>query len=89
MTKHGFSETHFENHPDGSFTSHHIHREGPHKDVKHAVADIDGLHDCLQCHLKPEGLEGDLRNQGIDPEELEEKIHPGLHEEVAKMAQEK
>jgi hypothetical protein len=48
---HGFSRSHVENHADGSHTVHHEHSEGPHKDVKHAVADLDGVHDSLQDHL--------------------------------------
>lgn len=54
MRKHNFKETNIELHHDGSATIHHVHEEGPHKDVKHAAADIDAIHDSLQDHLNPD-----------------------------------
>ena len=48
---HGFSHTHIEHHGDSSATVHHVHHEGPHKDIKHAVANLDGIHDSMQDHL--------------------------------------
>jgi len=48
--KHGFHSTHVEHHKDGSHTVHH-HHEKPEHDVKHAVADLDGLHDSMQSNL--------------------------------------
>jgi len=48
---HGFTHTHIEHHSDHSATVHHVHKDGPHKDVKHAVASLDHLHDSLQDHL--------------------------------------
>ena len=48
---HGFSHTHIEHHADNSHTIHHVHSDGAHKDVKHAVADLDSVHDSLQDHL--------------------------------------
>jgi len=48
--KHGFHSTHVEHHKDGSHTVHH-HHEKPEHDVKHAVADLDGLHDSMEDHL--------------------------------------
>jgi hypothetical protein len=48
---HGFTHSHHEHHADGSITVHHVHHEGPHKDVKHAVSDLDGAHDSMQEHL--------------------------------------
>ena len=48
---HGFTHSHHEHHADGSITVHHVHSEGPHKDVKHAVPDLDGAHDSMQDHL--------------------------------------
>lgn len=48
---HGFTHSHVENHADGSHTVHHVHEDGPHKDVKHAVSDLDSVHDSLQDHL--------------------------------------
>lgn len=49
--KHKFSHTHIEHHHDGSGTVHHVHESDPKHDVKHAVADLDGMHDSMQDHL--------------------------------------
>lgn len=49
--KHKYSHTHIEHHKDGSHTVHHVHEEGPHGDMKHAVADLDSVHDSMQDHL--------------------------------------
>jgi hypothetical protein len=49
--KHHFSHTHTEYHHDGSATIHHVHESDPKKDVKHAVEDLDGVHDSIQDHL--------------------------------------
>lgn len=73
--KHKFSHTHVELHEDGSASIHHVHEDGSHKDVKHAVGDLDGVHDSFEEHLNPE-----------KEEELEEKVHPGIHDEIMKMA---
>lgn len=48
---HGFTHSHVEHFKDGSATVHHVHHEGPHKDVKHAAADLDAVHDSMQDHL--------------------------------------
>lgn len=48
---HGFTHSHIEHHADGSHTVHHVHEHGAHKDVKHAVADLDGAHDSMQDNL--------------------------------------
>jgi hypothetical protein len=48
---HGFTHTNVEHHGDGSHTVHHVHEDGPHKDVKHAVADHDSMMDSMQEHL--------------------------------------
>lgn len=48
---HGFKHTHIEHHADGSHTVHHEHEDGSMHDVKHAVADLDGMHDSMQDHL--------------------------------------
>ena len=48
---HGFTHTHAEHHSDGSSTVHHVHKDGPKHDVKHAVASLDHLHDSMQDHL--------------------------------------
>jgi len=74
--KHRYGKFHAEIHDDGSISIHHEHEEGSHKDSKHAVADLDGLHDSLQDHYNPEYEEA---------EKAEEKVHPGIHEEIAKM----
>lgn len=48
---HQFTHTHIEHHPDHSATVHHVHEEGPHKDIKHAVPSLDHVHDSLQDHI--------------------------------------
>jgi hypothetical protein len=48
---HKFTHSHHEHHKDGSITVHHVHEDGPHKDVKHAAADLDAAHDSMQDHL--------------------------------------
>lgn len=48
---HGFTHTHIEHHADNSHTIHHVHEDGAHADIKHAVADLDGTHDSMQDHL--------------------------------------
>ena len=50
MKKHKFTHTHIEHHNDGSHTVHHVHQDGPHKDVKGAVADHDGMMDHMMDH---------------------------------------
>ena len=65
---HGFSHTNTEHHADGSHTVHHVHHEGPHKDVKHAVADLDGMHDSMQDHLgqpNPGAAQADAGDHGV------------------------
>jgi hypothetical protein len=47
---HGYTHTNVEHHADGSHTVHHVHEDGPHKDVKGAVADHDGLMDHMMDH---------------------------------------
>lgn len=47
---HGYTHTHIEHHADNSHTVHHVHQDGPHKDVKSAVADHDGLMDHMMDH---------------------------------------
>jgi hypothetical protein len=87
--RHKFVHTDAEFHDDGSLTVHHVHEEGPHKDVRHAVSDLDGLHDSIQEHLNPEEIEEKVEKMGQDPEQLEENVSPGIHEKVLKMAVEK
>lgn len=50
MKKHKFSHTHVEHHKDGSHTVHHVHEEGPHKDVKGAAGDHDAMLDHVMDH---------------------------------------
>jgi hypothetical protein len=66
---HGFSHSHFEHHADGSITVHHAHHDGPHKDVKHAAADLDEAHDSMQDNLgTPNSGEGhDMNNVAMAP----------------------
>jgi hypothetical protein len=66
---HKFTHTHIEHHKDGSATVHHKHAEGEHKDVKHAVSDLDGIHDSLEDHLgQPNPGEGqDEMGQAMPP----------------------
>lgn len=81
MKKHGFSHTHVDIHNDGSATIHHVHESGdPLKDVHHAVADLDGIHDSLEDHLNP-----DEEKEHEEHEALEEAISPGIHEKMEKM----
>ena len=47
---------------------------------------MDELHDSLQEHLNPEEVEKGVEAQGLDPETLEETIHPGIHSEMATLA---
>ena len=61
---HGFTHTHIEHFKDGSASVHHVHHEGPHKDVKHAAADLDAVHDSMQDHLG----EGPDEIQGSEPQ---------------------
>jgi len=85
MKKHGFHSTHIELHDDGSATIHHKHQD-PAKDVKHAAADLDGIHDSLQEHLNPEEAEAEVSKKGLDSEAMEEAVSPGIHKKIAKMA---
>jgi hypothetical protein len=65
---HGFTHSHIEHHKDGSHTVHHIHEEGPHKDIKHAVADLDGVHDSMEDHVgtpNPGEAAADTGDHGI------------------------
>ncbi len=86
MKKHRFTHTHIDLHDDGSASIHHTHMDGPDKDAHHAVSDLDGIHDCLEDHCNPEEIEKEVKAKGKDPEALEEKVSPGIHEKVAEMA---
>lgn len=71
---HKFTHTHIEHFHDGSAAVHHVHEEGPHKDVKHAVGSLDEAHDSLQDHLGA-------------PNEGEEQANQGQHGIPAEAAQ--
>jgi hypothetical protein len=71
MKKQKFTDTHVDIHDDGSATIHHVHASDPNKDVKHAVANLDGVHDSMEEHLNPN-----------EEDALEEKVHPGIHQEI-------
>ena len=80
--KHKFLRTTIEHHDDGSATVHHEHADGV-SHVKHAVLDLDGVHDSLEDHLRePEEIEKEVKDRGVDPEKLEEVIEPGLHDKA-------
>jgi len=87
--KHKFLRTHVNWHPDGSATIHHEHEDGT-SHVKHAVLDLDGVHDSLEDHLRdPEEIEKEIKDRGVDPEKLEEVIEPGLHDKALDYLSEK
>lgn len=80
MKKHKFTHTHVEHHKDGSHTVHHVHEEGPHKDVKGAAGDHDAMIDHIMDHTsEPNPGEGQDENEEV----LEEQIAPGIHQKVA------
>jgi hypothetical protein len=65
---HGYHRTHVDHHHDGSATVHHVHQDGPQHDRKHAVADLDGVHDSIQDHLgqvNPGEAEADGGQHGV------------------------
>ncbi len=68
---HGITDIHMDHHDDGSHTMHFHHEDGSIR--SHAVKDLDDLHDKLEDHLRHP------KNEDM----LEEKIHPGIHDEVA------
>lgn len=76
---HGFTHTSVELHDDGTATMEHHHESGDEKKNKrYAVQDLDGIHD---------GLENHLRMAHDKEDALEEKVHPGIHKEVAEKAE--
>ena len=67
---HGFSHSHVEHFKDGSHVVHHVHSEGPHKDVKHAAKDLDEVHDSMEDNLgtpNPGEAEANAGDHGIAP----------------------
>lgn len=85
---HGFKFTNFELHHDGSITVHHEHEDGPHKDVKYAVPDLDSAHDGMEEHLGcpndgEEAEDHDHPSHSELLEEIEELVHKMIEEEKA------
>jgi hypothetical protein len=79
---HKFLNTHIEHHDDGSATVHHEHEDGK-SHVKHAVADLDAVHDSLEEHLRdPHEIEKEVDERGVDHEKLEELLEPGVHDKA-------
>lgn len=78
---HGFTHTEIEIHDDGSATMEHHHEKGAEHNKKYAKPDLDGIHDGLEEHLR---VDPDEMKEKED--ELEEKVHPGIHEEIKKIA---
>jgi hypothetical protein len=68
MKKHEFTHSTVEHHGDGSHTIEHHHKDGAHKNVKHAVHNLDGVHDSMQDHLgspNPGEAAADAGDHGI------------------------
>lgn len=59
---HPYTHTHVEHHEDGSHTIHHVHKDGPHKDVKSAAGSHDEMLDHLMDHTS-------APNEGEDKDE--------------------
>jgi hypothetical protein len=70
---HKFIRTSIEHHDDGSATVDHEHAD-KNCSVKHAVEDLDAIHDSLEDYLREHEQEDDA----------EEEIHPGIHDEIEK-----
>lgn len=71
---HKYHHTRVEHHKDGSHTVHHAHDEGVHKDVKHAVSNLDGVQDSIEDNLGTPNAgeaEADQGNHGIPAEQAE------------------
>ena len=71
---HKFQRTHIEHFKDGSGTVEHHHEEGAHKNVKHAVGNIDEMHDSVEEHLGAPNAgeaEADGGDHGIPAEHAE------------------
>ena len=71
---HNFKHTHIEHHSDGSHTVHHADADSPAHDVKHAVADIDGVHDSMEDHVgqpNPGEAEANQGQNGVPAEQAQ------------------
>ena len=71
MVHNGHTGFEIDHHDDGSATCSYEH-EDKQKSVRHAVADLDAIHDSLEDYLREHEQEDDA----------EEKIHPGIHDEI-------
>lgn len=71
MAHNGHTEFEIEHHDDGSATIDYKH-EDPARCIRHAVADLDAIHDSLEDYLR----------EHEDEEKAEEEVHPGIHEEI-------
>ncbi|HXQ35115.1 MAG TPA: hypothetical protein VN843_13960 [Anaerolineales bacterium] len=78
---HGFTHTEIEIHNDGSATMEHHHEKGADFNKRYSKPDLDGIHDGLE-----ENLRVDPDKEDEDEEKAEEEIHPGIHEQVEKIA---
>ena len=72
---HGFKHTHVELYDDGSAMIHHVHEDGPHKDKKYAVPDLDSVHDGMEEHLG-------CPNDGEEAEDHDHPSHSELLQEI-------
>ena len=70
--KHQFKMAHVHFHDDGTHTMHLDHEAG--HTQSHAVADLDGVHDLFEEHTG---------EPNSDEDAMEERIHPGIHEQVS------
>ena len=70
---HPFTHSHVEWHDDNSATVHHVHRDGPHKDVKGAAASHDDAMDHIMDHTS-------------EPNEGEQEANAGVHGVPAEQA---
>lgn len=71
MAHNGHTDFEIEHHDDGSATMDYKHEDAA-KCVRHAVEDLDAIHDSLEDFLREKEEE----------DEKEEKVHPGIHEEI-------
>jgi len=65
---HGFHRTSVEHHKDKSHTVHHQHESGAAHDVKHAVANLDGVHHSMEDNLgqpNPGEMQANAGDHGV------------------------
>jgi hypothetical protein len=75
---HGYHRTTIEHHGDGSATVEHHHEDGPHKNMKYAVTDLDCIHDGLEDHLGEP-------NPGEEAEDHDHPAHTELIDEISEL----